>query len=71
MYKKKKLFKHTEAQRKDEMASRRQFLKKAAYAAPTVVALGHLVRPTNALADSKGAVNDDPKLGTPNDFWNN
>ena len=72
MYKRKKLFKHTKAQRKDEMVSRRHFLKKAAYVAPTIMALGHLARPTNARADGSGdAMNSDPNLGTPNDFWNN
>lgn len=72
MYKKKKLFEHTEAQRKDEVVSRRQFLKKTVYAAPSLVVLGHLARPTNARADGSGdAMNSDPNLGTPNDFWNN
>jgi len=33
-----------------ELESRRSFMKKAAYAAPTLVALGTLTRPTDAKA---------------------
>jgi len=35
---------------KEELQSRRSFMKKAAYAAPTLVALGTLTRPTEAKA---------------------
>jgi len=48
---------------------RRGFLKKTAYAAPTIMALGHLARPTNAMAESIQAINNDPNLGPPGDFW--
>ena len=69
MNEKKNLSNHHEVKKEQEMRSRRHFLKKAAYAAPSIVALGYLARPTSAMADSRGAVNDDPNLGTPKDFW--
>ena len=71
MSEKKNLPNHHEEKKEQEMKSRRHFLKKAAYAAPTIMALGHLARPTNVRADGSGAMNSDPNLGTPNDFWNN
>jgi hypothetical protein len=52
-----------------QVSSRRHFLKKAVYKAPAIIALGHLTRPTNARADGSGAINNDPNLGTPKDFW--
>jgi len=39
-----------EKNKKEELESRRSFMKKAAYAAPTLVALGTLTRPTEAKA---------------------
>ena len=63
---------YIDAHKKKQMSSRRHFLKKAVYRAPAIIALGHLVQPTNARADGSGdAMNSDPNLGTPNDFWNN
>ena len=35
---------------KDEQVSRRTFIKKAVYVAPTLIALGSLTRPTDAEA---------------------
>ncbi len=49
--------------------SRRRFLKKAAYAAPKIVALGYLTRPLKGLADGSDAINNDKHLGHPDDFW--
>jgi len=72
MNEKKDFSSHMAIKKKNEISSRRHFLKKAAYAAPTIMVLGHLARPTNARADGSGdAMNSDPNLGTPNDFWNN
>jgi len=39
-----------EKNKKEELENRRSFIKKAAYAAPTLVALGTLTRPTEAKA---------------------
>ena len=51
----------SENQEKSEMEmQRRNFLKKAVYAAPTVVALGSLVKPQKAQADGFGPVPSDP-----------
>ena len=43
--------------------TRRKFLKKAAYSAPVLMAMGQLVKPVDAQADSKVS-------GPPNDGWN-
>ena len=40
----------TENKQLDKSVSRRTFIKKAVYAAPTLVALGALTRPTDAKA---------------------
>jgi hypothetical protein len=70
MNEKKDISNHSEkVEKKNGTFSRRHFLKKAAYATPTIMALGHLTRPTNARADRSGAINNDPNLGTPKDFW--
>lgn len=37
---------------KEIRTSRRNFLKKAAYSAPTIVAMGYLTRPTSAMASN-------------------
>jgi len=55
--------------KKDKTNSRRHFLKKAVYATPTLMALGHLARPTNATADSIDAINNDTRLSHPHDFF--
>ena len=49
---------------------RRIFLKKTMYAAPSIIALGQLIRPTNARADGSDAVSNDSRLGAPKNFWN-
>ena len=41
-----------------EKSSRRKFLKKAAYAAPTLVVLGQLGKPESAKADFGGPPSD-------------
>lgn len=42
----------TDMDSKKEITSRRHFLKKAVYAAPTIVALGALIKPVRSEADS-------------------
>ncbi len=69
MNEKKNLPNHHEVKKEQEMKSRRHFLKKTMYAAPSIVALGYLARPTNARADGSDAVSNDRNLGTPKDFW--
>jgi len=56
---------------KNEMQKeRRSFLKKTVYAAPGLIALGQLARPTNLMADgSDKAMDTDPNLGHPVNFW--
>ena len=44
------LIKPTEQTEQNTIPSRRLFIKKAAYAAPTLLALGSLTRPTDAKA---------------------
>ncbi len=51
---------------------RRSFLKKTAYAAPGLIALGQLARPTNLMADGNSgsdAISTDPNLGPPKKIW--
>ena len=60
---------YIDAHKKKQMSSRRHFLKKAAYKAPIIIALGHLARPTNTMADSRYAQDNDPNLGHPGNFW--
>ena len=54
----KKIDKKLETIEKNEIletqSTRRQFLKKAAYSAPVLLALGQLANPTKAEADSGG-----------------
>ena len=47
-----------------EAASRRSFLRKAAYSAPALIAMGQLVKPTKIQADGTGGPD-----GLPNDGW--
>lgn len=49
--------------RDNKVESRRSFLKKAAYAVPTVVALGQITKPTNLSADSSCIREDHPTGG--------
>jgi hypothetical protein len=42
---------------------RREFLKKAVYATPTVVVLGSLIKPTSAKANDFGPPPSDPNTG--------
>jgi hypothetical protein len=60
---------YVDVHKEKQVSSRRHFLKKAVYKAPAIIALGHLTRPTNARADRSNAINDDPKLGHPGNFW--
>ncbi len=69
MNEKKNLPNHHEMKREEEMASRRQFLKKAAYNAPMLVSLGYLLHSSNANAGGSTALDDDPEYGTPDDGW--
>jgi hypothetical protein len=39
---------------KDDVSTRRTFLKKAVYSAPVLIALGQLAKPSKAQADSGG-----------------
>ncbi|HIQ28829.1 MAG TPA: hypothetical protein EYH42_10095 [Sulfurovum sp.] len=43
--------KSTLSDRKDQVSSRRTFLKKAVYSAPVLMAMGQLAKPTNVQAD--------------------
>ncbi len=43
--------------------SRRKFLQKSVYAAPTLVALGSLLQPTNAEAGNFGSTPNPPQDG--------
>ena len=45
---------------KASQQGRRSFLKKTAYAAPTLIALGGLMKPTKTQADSFGPPPSDP-----------
>lgn len=47
----------------EENNSRRKFLHKAVYAAPTLVALGSLLQPTNAEAVDFGSTPNPPQDG--------
>ena len=59
--KKKELLPNVEKQEEAKI-SRRGFLKKAAYSAPVLMAMGQLVNPVDANADSKVS-------GYPDDGW--
>lgn len=64
---------------KDKIESRRSFLKKAAYAVPTIVALGQITNPVPAAAGSfvgnktgSETTNPNPPAGkAPNQYSNN
>lgn len=45
----------------ESLKSRRSFIKKAAYAAPAIIALGSITKPVSAAAS--GPVTVDPNLG--------
>ena len=57
--KKKELLPNVEKQEEAKI-SRRGFLKKAAYSAPVLVALGQLVKPTSICADPSGGPGGPP-----------
>lgn len=59
---KKKAQKRTAA---SEKQARRRFLKKAAYTAPKLVALGYLARPKSVKADFSGGPDGPPGGWTP------
>jgi hypothetical protein len=59
--KKKELLSNLEKQ-KESKISRRGFLKRTAYHAPVLIAMGQLVKPTNTQADSDVS-------GHPDDGW--
>jgi hypothetical protein len=61
--KKKELLSNLEKQ-KESKISRRGFLKRTAYHAPVLIAMGQLVKPINVQADHSGV------SGHPNDGWN-
>ncbi len=50
----KKIEKNIEIKNNKKETSRRDFMKKAVYSAPTVLVLGSLARPTKAKAETTG-----------------
>ena len=46
--------------KKQQKTHRRDFLKKAIYATPTVIVLGSIIKPIKANADDFGATPSDP-----------
>jgi len=52
-------------EKKADKSCRRTFLKKAAYSAPALVALGQLAKPSGAYADGSTGPS-----GPPSDGWN-
>jgi len=57
--KKKELLSNLEKQ-KESKISRRGFLKRTAYHAPVLIAMGQLVKPENAHADQSGGAEGPP-----------
>ena len=49
--------------KREERKSRRAFMKKAAYSAPVLMALGQLAKPTAASADNSGGSDGPPGGG--------
>ncbi len=54
------LSKKAKKNKKNLSNTRRSFLKKTAYSAPVVIALGQLVKPSNAHADKTGGPPEAP-----------
>ncbi len=65
--KKKVLTSEVEEEQKQTKVSRRSFLKKAAYSAPVLMAMGQLAKPTFAQADGVRSTANGP-AGPPS--WN-
>lgn len=63
--KKKLLTSEVKEEQNETEISRRSFLKRSAYSAPVLVAMGQLVKPTNIHADGTGG-----PPPPPNDGWN-
>jgi hypothetical protein len=65
--KKKELLSNLEKQ-KESKISRRGFLKRTAYHAPVLIAMGQLVKPENAQADGTQSSDSSPD-GHPDNWW--